>query len=93
MVFYIAGADPYEHDKLGHLDVSKEGLLLRDQVVLRTARKCQAPIVIVMAEATRHTSLTSLTFTSTRSDLHSLRHPRLMESCRGETRVECSSIF
>ena len=48
MVFYIAGADPYEHDKLGHLKVSKEGLLLRDQVVLRTARRCQAPIVIVM---------------------------------------------
>ena len=48
MVFYIAGADPYEQDKLGHLKVSKEGLLLRDQIVLGTARECHAPVVIVM---------------------------------------------
>ena len=48
MVFYVAGADPFEHDKLGHLKLSKEGLVLRDQTVLRTARRCNAPIVIVM---------------------------------------------
>ncbi len=48
MVFYVAGADPYEHDTLGHLKLSKEGLVLRDQTVLRTASRCNAPTVIVM---------------------------------------------
>lgn len=34
LVFYLAGADPYEHDQLGGLSLSLEGLRRRDELVL-----------------------------------------------------------
>lgn len=48
VLFYLAGADPYELDTLGHLAVSKTGLLLRDERVFAWARQSSTPIVIVM---------------------------------------------
>ena len=48
MLFYVAGADPYMGDKLGHLSLSKDGLLLRDQMVFRYARTQQVPVIAVM---------------------------------------------
>ena len=35
MVFYLAGADPFEDDQLGGLALTKGGLRIRDRMVLR----------------------------------------------------------
>jgi acetoin utilization deacetylase AcuC-like enzyme len=47
LVLYIAGADPYAGDRLGRLNVSKEGLLARDRMILAAARAAAAPLAIV----------------------------------------------
>ena len=43
LVFYIAGADPYEHDRLGRLRLTKQGLFERDRLVLDAARAAGVP--------------------------------------------------
>lgn len=48
-VIYLAGADPYEHDRLGFLELTKAGLAARDQHVLETCRKHGLPAAISMA--------------------------------------------
>ncbi len=47
IVLYIAGADPYEGDRLGRLAVTKQGLLARDRLVLEAARRAGVPVAIV----------------------------------------------
>lgn len=54
LIFYLAGADPYEDDTLGHLCLSKSGLLLRDERVLTWARQLSMPIAIVMGGGYAH---------------------------------------
>ncbi len=49
IIFYLAGADPYEKDKLGRLKLTKEGLKSRDSMVLRFAKENQVPIVTTMS--------------------------------------------
>jgi len=49
LVYYLAGADPFEDDKLGRLSISKEGLKMRDSMVLEFARNSSAPLVTVMS--------------------------------------------
>jgi acetoin utilization deacetylase AcuC-like enzyme len=49
IIFYLAGADPYEKDKLGRLKLTKEGLKARDSMVLRFAKENQVPIVTTMS--------------------------------------------
>lgn len=49
IVFYLAGADPYEKDKLGRLQLTKEGLKERDFLVLNFAKERQVPIVTTMS--------------------------------------------
>jgi acetoin utilization deacetylase AcuC-like enzyme len=49
IVFYLAGADPYQEDRLGHLSVSKPGLARRDRLVLEACRDRNLPVVVVMA--------------------------------------------
>ncbi len=48
LVFYIAGADPYEYDRLGRLRLTKQGLVDRDQLVLHAARAAGVPVAIVL---------------------------------------------
>lgn len=48
-VIYLAGADPYEHDRLGLLKLTKAGLCARDQHVLGTCRAWGLPVAISMA--------------------------------------------
>lgn len=48
-VIYLAGADPFEHDRLGYLGLTKEGLAARDRHVLGTCRTLGAPVAISMA--------------------------------------------
>jgi len=49
LVFYLAGADPYEDDQLGGLRLTKEGLRRRDRMVLHTVRTAGVPLVVTLA--------------------------------------------
>jgi acetoin utilization deacetylase AcuC-like enzyme len=49
LVFYLAGADPHEGDRLGRLHLSFEGLRQRDQMVLAWAKARRIPLAMAMA--------------------------------------------
>ncbi|CAN5519390.1 histone deacetylase [soil metagenome] len=49
VIFYLGGADPFEKDKLGRLNLSIEGLKKRDEIVLQFAREHHTPIVTTMS--------------------------------------------
>lgn len=49
LAIYLAGADPFEGDRLGRLAVSKEGLAERDRIVLETCRERGIPVAVTMA--------------------------------------------
>ena len=54
LVFYIAGADPYEGDRLGRLKVSASGLMARDQCVMDWAWQRRVPVAMVMGGGYGH---------------------------------------
>jgi acetoin utilization deacetylase AcuC-like enzyme len=49
VVFYLAGADPYEGDRLGRLKVTIEGLRSRDRLVFDACRERGVPIAVTMS--------------------------------------------
>ena len=49
LIFYLAGADPHEGDRLGRLKLSTEGLAERDRRVLAAARERRIPVALSMA--------------------------------------------
>ena len=49
LAIYLAGADPYEDDRLGRLSVTKEGLAERDRLVLESCRERGLPVAVTMA--------------------------------------------
>jgi acetoin utilization deacetylase AcuC-like enzyme len=49
LAIYLAGADPFEGDRLGRLSVTKSGLAERDRIVLETCRERGIPVAITMA--------------------------------------------
>ncbi len=49
LVVYLAGADPYEEDRLGGLGLTLEGLRRRDDAVLAECAKAGAPVAVVLA--------------------------------------------
>jgi acetoin utilization deacetylase AcuC-like enzyme len=49
LVFYLAGADPWEGDRLGRLSLTKAGLAARDAVVMDRAESWGASICVVLA--------------------------------------------
>ena len=49
LVIYLAGADPYINDRLGRLNLTKEGLRRRDQFVVDRCRLDYVPLAIAMA--------------------------------------------
>jgi acetoin utilization deacetylase AcuC-like enzyme len=49
VLFYLAGADPYEDDQLGGLRVTREGLRARDRLVIQQARQNGVPMAVVLA--------------------------------------------
>lgn len=49
LAIYLAGADPYEHDKLGRLALTKNGLRQRNELVLENCRTAGIPVAISMA--------------------------------------------
>jgi acetoin utilization deacetylase AcuC-like enzyme len=48
-VFYLAGADPFEGDRLGRLKMTMRGLRRRDEIVLEWCRTREAPVAIAMS--------------------------------------------
>jgi acetoin utilization deacetylase AcuC-like enzyme len=48
VVFYVAGADPYEGDRLGRLKLTIGGLRTRDRLVFDACRARQLPVVVTM---------------------------------------------
>jgi acetoin utilization deacetylase AcuC-like enzyme len=48
LVFYLAGADPYEGDRLGRLALTIEGLRERDRRVFDACRERGLPVAVVM---------------------------------------------
>jgi len=54
LVFYLAGADPFEGDRLGRMRLTKHGLQQRDQRVLARCRRHGLPVAISMAGGYAH---------------------------------------
>ena len=48
-VFYLAGADPYEGDRLGRLRLTIEGLYCRDEIVFTACRRRGLPVAVSMS--------------------------------------------
>ena len=49
LVLYVSGADPHEHDRLGRLGVTLDGLRERDEMVLSAGRNAGAAVAVVMS--------------------------------------------
>jgi acetoin utilization deacetylase AcuC-like enzyme len=49
LIFFLAGADPHEGDRLGRLKLSTAGLAERDRRVLAAARERRIPVALSMA--------------------------------------------
>jgi acetoin utilization deacetylase AcuC-like enzyme len=48
LCFYVAGADPWEHDRLGRLEVTQRGLGRRDALVQRMLADTGVPVCVVL---------------------------------------------
>lgn len=48
-LIFLAGADPHEGDRLGRLEISKDGMRLRDEMVFQYALDRRLPIAFSMA--------------------------------------------
>jgi acetoin utilization deacetylase AcuC-like enzyme len=49
LCLYLAGADPYERDRLGRLALTKEGLAARDRLVRETLARVGVPVCLTLA--------------------------------------------
>lgn len=49
LAVYLAGADPFEEDRLGGLAVTKAGLAERDRMVIDACRKAGVPVVMALS--------------------------------------------
>ena len=47
LVFYIAGSDPYEHDTLCDLNLTREEMLERNLYVFNLVKYSKKPLVVV----------------------------------------------
>jgi len=48
-VFYLAGADPFEGDRLGRIKMTIDGLRRRDEIVMEACTKARLPVAISMS--------------------------------------------
>ena len=48
LIFYLAGVDPHERDRLGRLRLTHEGLRRRDEFVLQACRDAGIPVAITL---------------------------------------------
>jgi len=61
-LFYLAGADPYQHDQLGGLKLTLAGLRERDRRVFAAARREGVPVAVTLAGgyAVRHSDTVTI---------------------------------
>lgn len=80
LLFYLAGADPYEGDRLGRLKLSAAGLAARDARVFAAARERGIPVAVSMAGGYGHVIEETVAL-----QLHTLRlaveHHRFLNAC------------
>jgi acetoin utilization deacetylase AcuC-like enzyme len=60
LIFYLAGADPHEGDRLGRLAISDDGMQARDRRVFDWAYQRRVPLVMTMAGGYGHDIETTL---------------------------------
>jgi len=48
LVFYLAGVDPHQRDRLGRLRLTHEGLRRRDEVVFQACRDAGIPVAVTL---------------------------------------------
>ena len=60
LIFYLAGADPHEGDRLGRLKLSYTGMRLRDLAVMNWTWEKQLPVVLCMGGGYGHDISTTL---------------------------------
>jgi len=48
LVFYLAGVDPHERDRLGRLRLTHEGLRRRDEVVFQACSDAGVPVAVTL---------------------------------------------
>jgi acetoin utilization deacetylase AcuC-like enzyme len=53
-VFYLAGADPFEGDRLGRLKMTIDGLRRRDEIVMEACTRARLPVAISMSGGYAH---------------------------------------
>jgi acetoin utilization deacetylase AcuC-like enzyme len=78
LVFYVAGADPHEGDRLGRLKLTTAGLAARDEIVLQALGGRRIPAVVLMAGGYGHVVDTTV-------DVH-LQTLRIAERAQGQWR-------
>ena len=49
LAIYLAGADPFEGDRLGRLKLTKSGLAARDRMVFELCHASGVPVAVTMA--------------------------------------------
>jgi acetoin utilization deacetylase AcuC-like enzyme len=54
LVFYLAGVDPHERDRLGRLRLTHAGLRARDEYVLRICRDAGIPVAVTLGGGYGH---------------------------------------
>lgn len=54
LAVFVAGADPYEHDQLGSLALTIDGLRRRDELVVEVCERRDLPLVVVLAGGYAH---------------------------------------
>jgi acetoin utilization deacetylase AcuC-like enzyme len=54
LAIYLAGADPFEGDRLGRLSLTQAGLLARDCLVMDQCQLANIPLVVTMAGGYAH---------------------------------------
>ena len=86
MVFYLAGADPYEGDRLGRLKLTMSGLQQRDELVLGRCRGAGLPVVVTMSGGYAHDVNAIVTIHA-----NTIRVARAYQSQSADASVERSS--
>jgi acetoin utilization deacetylase AcuC-like enzyme len=54
LVFYLAGVDPHERDRLGRLRLTHAGLRARDEYILRICRNAGIPVAVTLGGGYGH---------------------------------------
>lgn len=54
LVFYLAGADPHEGDRLGRMNLTFAGLERRDAMVMQSCREVGLPVAVMIAGGYGH---------------------------------------